>query len=167
MALIHNLGWGVRNYEEADVMYSKFLLDTQGVMYISHVSIHVTTNKSTHSWNHNVYTLHHELNTTSIAPDKALFQTKIYFYNRIWPNFRTVHLGYSKTLGKLVAKYVLWVHFKKMISEWLIKWCFCNVFVCFFLSFFMKAYVVGTHLNCIDKSMQFKWVPTTYAFIKK
>ena len=26
----------------------------------------------------------------------------------------------------------------------------------FFLIFFIKAYVVGTHLNCIDKSMQFK-----------
>ena len=25
-----------------------------------------------------------------------------------------------------------------------------------FLYFFTKAYVVGTHLNCIDKSMQFK-----------
>ena len=38
-----------------------------------------------------------------------------------------------------------------------------------FLIFFIKAYmyVVGTHLNCIDKSMQFKWVPTTYAFNKK
>ena len=40
-------------------------------------------------------------------------------------------------------------------------------FYSFFLIFFLKAYVVGTHLNCIDKSMQFKWVPTTYAFIKK
>ena len=28
-------------------------------------------------------------------------------------------------------------------------------------------HVVGTHLNCIDKSMRFKWVPTTYAFTKK
>ena len=28
-----------------------------------------------------------------------------------------------------------------------------------FLYFFLKAYVVGTHLNCIDLSMQFKWVP--------
>ena len=37
----------------------------------------------------------------------------------------------------------------------------------FFLIFFIKAYVVGTHLNCIDKSMQFKGEPTTYAFIKK
>ena len=35
-----------------------------------------------------------------------------------------------------------------------------------FVYFFIKAYVVGTHLNCIDL-MQFKWVPTTYAFIKK
>ena len=44
------------------------------------------------------------------------------------------------------------------------------LYVCFFLFFFYflyKAYVVGTNLNCIDKSMQFKWVPTTYAFIKK
>ena len=37
--------------------------------------------------------------------------------------------------------------------------CFLCDFV--FLIFFIKAYVVGTHLNCIDKSMQFKWVPTT------
>ena len=43
--------------------------------------------------------------------------------------------------------------------------CFCVVF--FNLIFFIKAYVVGTHLNCINKSVQFKWVPTTYAFIKK
>ena len=26
---------------------------------------------------------------------------------------------------------------------------------------------MDTHLNCIDKSMQFKWQPKTYAFIKK
>ena len=39
------------------------------------------------------------------------------------------------------------------------------MFVCVFviLVFFMKAHVVGTHLNCINKLMQFKWVPTTYA----
>ena len=41
--------------------------------------------------------------------------------------------------------------------------CFCGVFVIFFI----KAYVVDTHLNCIDESMQFKWVSTTYAYIKK
>ena len=37
----------------------------------------------------------------------------------------------------------------------------------FFLIFFIETYVVGTYLNCMDKSMQFKWVPTTYAIIKK
>ena len=36
-----------------------------------------------------------------------------------------------------------------------------------FVYFFIKAYVVGTHLNCINLPMQFKWVPTTYAFKKK
>ena len=36
-----------------------------------------------------------------------------------------------------------------------------------FVYFFIKAYVMGTHLNCIDLSMQFKWAPTTYAFTKK
>ena len=30
-----------------------------------------------------------------------------------------------------------------------------------------KAYVVGTRLNCLDLSRQFKRVPTTYTFIKK
>ena len=33
--------------------------------------------------------------------------------------------------------------------------------------FFIKAYVVGTHLICIDLLMLIKWVPTTYAFIMK
>ena len=33
--------------------------------------------------------------------------------------------------------------------------------------FLIKAYVVGTHLNCIALSMQFKWVLATYACIKK
>ena len=36
-----------------------------------------------------------------------------------------------------------------------------------FVYFFIKAYVVGTHMNCIDLSMQFIWVPKTYAFMKK
>ena len=57
------------------------------------------------------------------------------------------------------------------------------MFLCVFFSdfFFIKVYVVGSYLNCINnliqfkyvpttyavKSKQFKWVPTTYAFIKK
>ena len=31
----------------------------------------------------------------------------------------------------------------------------------------IKVYVVSTYSNCIDKSMQFKLVPTIYASIKK
>ena len=39
---------------------------------------------------------------------------------------------------------------------------------CTFIYFFMKkTYVVGTHLNCLDKSRQFKRVSTTYDSIKK
>ena len=45
---------------------------------------------------------------------------------------------------------------------------FDDVYVIFvFFYFLYKAYVVGTHLNCINMSMQFKLVPTTYAFKKK
>ena len=47
------------------------------------------------------------------------------------------------------------------------KALFDDNYAFFYLILFIKAYVVGTHLNYIDKSMQFKWVPTTYAFIKK
>ena len=36
-----------------------------------------------------------------------------------------------------------------------------------FVYFFITVYVVGTHLNCINLLMQFKWVPTAYAFYKK
>ena len=60
--------------------------------------------------------------------------------------------------------YLLRVHYeKKKRSE---KDLF-DIDYAIFLIFFINAYVVGTHLNCIDKSMQFKWVPTTYAFIKQ
>ena len=37
----------------------------------------------------------------------------------------------------------------------------------YFYPLFIKAYVLGTHLNCLDKSRQFKWVPTKYDSIKK
>ena len=73
-----------------------------------------------------------------------------------------MRLGFSKILGKLVLQYVptytkssLKKKQKKRKDERrthqiLLMRCF------FFLIFFIKAYVVGTHLNCIDKSMQFK-----------
>ena len=36
-----------------------------------------------------------------------------------------------------------------------------------FVYFFIKTYVVGTRLNCINSSMRFKWVSTIYVSIKK
>ena len=43
---------------------------------------------------------------------------------------------------------------------------FDDVYAIFFW-FSLKKHFVDTHLNCTDKCMQFKWVPTTHAFIKK
>ena len=37
-----------------------------------------------------------------------------------------------------------------------VKDLFDDVYAIFQIFFFIKTYVVGTHLNCIDKSMQFK-----------
>ena len=34
-----------------------------------------------------------------------------------------------------------------------------DAYMIFYLIFFIKAYVAGSNLNCMDKSMQFKWVP--------
>ena len=50
------------------------------------------------------------------------------------------------------------VYFKKRSAKDL----FGDVYAIFFLIFFIKANVVGTYLNCINKLMQFKCVPTTY-----
>ena len=75
----------------------------------------------------------------------------------------------GKTFGKICI-HLLRVHFKNDEQRtYLICSCISflySFFFCFVLIFFIKVYVVGTHLNCINKSMQFKWVPTTYAFIK-
>ena len=65
----------------------------------------------------------------------------VYMKYRIRPNYRTY--SYKRTVKQFhslqITASVLYVYF------------------------FIKVYVVGTHLKCIDKSMQFKWVPTTYA----
>ena len=44
---------------------------------------------------------------------------------------------------------------------------FDDVYVILFSYFLYKAYVVGTNLNCIVMSMQFKLVPTTKETDKK
>ena len=90
---------------------------------------------------------------------------------RIRPNFCTMCLGFSKILGKIVYLPILRVHFKKKRSQRtyqiMLMRCFAGNFFSDFLT--IKAYVVRTHLNCINKLMQFKLVPRTYqyAFIKK
>ena len=63
--------------------------------------------------------------------------------------------------GKIFI-YLLRIHYKRDQKK-----TYLMMIMQFFLIFFINAYVVGTHLNCINKSMLFKWVPTTYAFIKK
>ena len=52
--------------------------------------------------------------------------------------------------------------FKQILQSSDLDYNFCS-----FVYFFVNIHVVGTHLNCLDKSRQFKRIPTTYAFIKK
>ena len=92
--------------------------------------------------------------------------------NKLWsaycirPNYRTVRLGFPNLQDTLICGqiciYLLRIHYKKDQKR-----TYLMMTMRFFLTFFTKAYVVGTHLNCIDLSMQFKWVPTTYAFLYK
>ena len=72
----------------------------------------------------------------------------------------------SQLLGKLVVKYVS-TYTKGTLKKDQRRAYLMILMRCFYSDFLYKAYVVATHLNCIDKSMQFKWVTTTYAFTKK
>ena len=111
---------------------------------------------------------------TEVQESKPVVSRQEKFYHvysvplmyHIRPNYRTVRLGFSKLLGTLscgkICIYLLKIHYKKDQKR-----TYLMMIMQFFLTFFIKAYVVRAHLNCIDKSMQFKWVPTTYAFIKK
>ena len=68
-----------------------------------------------------------------------------------------MRLGFSNLLGKLlkyVATYTKGTLKKDQSKTCLIKTCLI-IFKQFFFIFFIKAYVVGTHLNFIDKLMQF------------
>ena len=47
------------------------------------------------------------------------------------------------------------------------KSVFTDAYVILFSVFFIETYVVGTPLNCLDLSRQFKGVSTIYVFIKK
>ena len=71
---------------------------------------------------------------------------------------KSVHcaLRIFKTTGKTCSKICicfLRAHLRKRSAKVLFD--DVNAF-CFLLIFCIKAFAVGTHLNCIDKSMQFK-----------
>ena len=99
-------------------------------------------------------------NKQVIKVDQNCFYELHHFEYRIRPNYRTVRSGFSKFLKTLICGkiciYLLRIHYKKDQKR-----TYLMMTMPFFLIFFIKAYVVGTRLNCIDKSMQFKWVPTT------
>ena len=74
---------------------------------------------------------------------------------------------YSSILDLL--KYCIWPNYHTYPYKHTVKQ-FCSLQITasvLYVYFFIKTYVVGTHLNCMDLSMQFKWVPTTCAFIEK
>ena len=70
--------------------------------------------------------------------------------------------GFSKELEKLVVKYPSNKDTlkKDQPTEDFTRSVFNDTYeIYYFLIFFMKTYVVGTHLNCLDMSRQFKEYP--------
>ena len=90
----------------------------------------------------------------TIIPDRAPFLTRMLILTVF--DLITTYI-YFKNTGKMynVYLYILRVHLKKWLANDISNDAY-EMFVCCFLCFFLKTYVVGTHLNCIDKSMQFK-----------
>ena len=99
------------------------------------------------------------INQTSLVilrlPTEGFLVEELEYAYRIRPKYRTVRLGFSKLLGTLsggkICIYLLRIHYKKDQKRTNFM-----MIIRFFLTFFIKAYIVGAHLNCIDKSMQFK-----------
>ena len=77
------------------------------------------------------------------------------FKYHIRPNYHTVRLGFSNLQDTLICGqiciYLLRLHYKKDQKR-----TYLMMTMRIFLTFFTKAYVVGTRLNCIDLLMQFK-----------
>ena len=87
----------------------------------------------------------------------SYFSTETYY---IQPNYCTVLLAFQNYLEhsvvlKYVSNYLGYIYYiiKKKDQK---RTYLMTIMQFSFLIFFIKAYVVGTHLNCIDKSMQFK-----------
>ena len=95
-----------------------------------------------------------------------LYLSGAYNIYRIRPYYalRFFKIQYWKTCGKICRYlYVPILYTLKNFQQRTYLICLCD----FFFWFSLKKSVVGIHLNCIDKSMQFMLVPTTYALIKK
>ena len=86
---------------------------------------------------------------------------------RSWPLLTFIHDGMEEAILSIFTVFDLITAHTPISTQSRNSVGFRLQPVYFFLYVFIKAYVVGTHLNCIDLSIQFKWVPTTYAFIKK
>ena len=93
-----------------------------------------------------------------LSPDKRmsmpLFRREA--KNIFWDNYLPSFLESVSFLLKV--EYCIWPNYctypyKRTVKKFCSLQITANVL---FLYFFIKAYVVGTHLNCIDLSMQFK-----------
>ena len=84
-----------------------------------------------------------------VSIKKIIYIMKVFLYIYILINYYRIRSNYCT------------YPYKRTVKKFRSLQITANVL---FLYFFIKAYVVGTHLNCIDLSMQFKWVLTTYAF---
>ena len=93
-----------------------------------------------------------EKTNNSKCPFNVYIISKLKLY-RIRPNYSTVRLDFSKLLNKLVVKYhLIRAHFKERSAESVLN----DAFAILFSDFLIKTYVVGTRLNCLDLSRQFK-----------
>ena len=91
-------------------------------------------------------------------------QAHIFFFKTKNCSNDDIFIGCDDRIGKMLHN--ICMSAVAMSLRWANRGPWASCF-CFFLVFFIKVYVLSTHLNCIDKLMQFKWVPTTYAFMKK
>ena len=62
--------------------------------------------------------------------------------------------------------HLIWAHFEERLAEDFMRRLLMMLPRNLIVIDFIKAYTVGTHLNCLNLLRQFKWVPTIYAFIK-
>ena len=79
-----------------------------------------------------------------------------------------LHAHFTHWTSFTIIRYCIWLYYRAYPYKHAVKQLrSLQITASVLFVYLIKAHVVGTHLNCIDLSMQFKWVPITYAFIKK